>query len=1685
MSRIYHSLYLLFLAFGLSAQVSYTANDFVQPYGGSFHPSANIGEYTAFSEEQLAILAAGGKVGNGQAMGLGVKALRPGLFEDFLETAGYDARVSTFQFYEQLGMKDHTLIVGFPSLQHRDTTQYCPGIRSEMFANLYLPIWDDGANGTPYNEENYYAAYLYKTVSLYKDYVRFWEIWNEPGFDYTGGLGYLPPGAPGNWWDNNPDPCDYKLRAPIFNYIRILRISWEIIKAVDPDAYVVVSGTGYPSFLDAILRNTDNPADGSATADYPSKGGAYFDVMGFHAYPHFDGSLREWSDSLNDWIYYRHSDAAAEGIMRTRGIFQEVLDQYGYNGATYPEKLWMITEVNLPRKQFGDYIGSGEAQKNFVIKAMATAIKHNFLQLHFYKLAEDTDYDGAHFSFDLMGFYKRLNYNSGLFQEMNDLAIAHKTASDVLFGKIFDPVRSAALNLGDDIGGGAFKDEYGNFTYVLWAKTQTDLSESATAVYSFPSNLNISNLLKIKWDGSLTHEFTDSPSTAIALTATPVFLTERIFSANQYHACAPFKLELTAAVNGAVSWYWEIVAPSGFTATFTAQNPGMTLNFKGTYEVTLTAKNPAGKVIAKQTQRIYIGSAPSPDFSFESSGPIVHFKNLTPTGNYDFLWQFGDGASSAEPAPTHVYLQSGDYQVSLTASTEICGSTTVDSFLTIVSPGNSPLGFSANDAVPAFSGHFRPGTSWDYVPGWSDEQIANIAAGNPVEKAAGAGLRSLRTFIGESFFLENGYDAKLDLFRHYQDIGLSDNTFLLAFPSVQSRDSFYYCPDGRSTLFKDLYLDIWDNGENGTPVNDENPFALYVWNTVSQYKDYVKYWEVFNSPDFDLKGDKAWLPAGEPGNWWENNPDPCDYELRAPIFYYIRSLRIAYEVIHTLDPNAYVAISGIAYPSFLDAICRNTDNPQDGSAADPYPLKGGAYFDAVGFKSYPHFDGSTIYFDLDAGAFAYRRHSDAAVDGIARMKNNFQEVLKKYGYDGSVFPKKEWIISEANVPRKEFGDYFGTQGIQRNWMVKAWVESVKNEIRQLNIHKLAESETYSDAADAFQIMGLYQKITGLAPYQEVLCQEGVALKTCSDLLFGAKYDAEKTAALQLPEGTRGAAFKDAGGHFTYVLWAETKTDKSETANAIYSFPAGFGYSQLQKRVWDFSQTGQTTGIAAQDIELTGAPIFLSEEQNPLVPPIAFFKMNTQSACAGESVIFTDFSTGNPAYWKWSFPGGIPSSFIGKTPPEVTYIQSGDYSVSLLVKNVAGEHKVVFEKIISIQEVPSASFNVQMSGATIQFINTSQNAGSYEWCYGDGYCNHAFSPLYTYFQNGSYPVSLIASSNCGSDTASILINIDAAPTANFIAKFLGNCGDLLTQLVDQSYSSPTNWQWYFEGGSPASSTSQFPTTTFSTGGLKTITLIVSNENGADTLVRQVYIEGPISLEREIQLCYGSSFTGQVITQDTTIEQAFLTAYHGCDSLVTTHIEVVENIQTFQEISLCEGDWYHGFQIFSDTTLIETISIGGVCDSISSTSVQVFPRVEIFLTETIGQGEQLVVGAEVFTQTGQYELALQTIHGCDSLIHLNLTVLSEAAEIQSPSLDFQVFPNPFSTETSCAFELTSAERVSLEVFDLNGRLVHSLLSNVLLPAGNHRFTFPKEWQGAGVFLFRLRTERAAIWKKVASF
>ncbi len=501
----------------------HTANGYVPPYNAEFGYGTNMGVYPPYADENLADIAAGNPYL--KVAGVGANALRPTLPERFLEKWGYNIRSEQFKYYESLGMKNNVVFLGYPSDQHQDTTVYCSDrtTQSTLFKNMYAPIWKAGKEGMEINDTNYYASYIFKTVKIYKNQVRFWEVWNEPDFATTYNP-FLPAGQPGSWWSQDPDPCEYSLHAPVQQYIRMLRISYEVIKSLDSNAYVTIGGVGFPSFLDAVLRQTDNPDHGKVSAAYPLAGGAYFDVLSYHEYPHTDNSVREWSDKIQGFVYFRNSDRAATGVLTKKEDFKQVLLKYGYDGLKYPQKLFIITECNVPAKAFGDFMGGYEVQRNFIVKALIKTKQAGVLQFHVFSISQQRDEATATSEFDQMGLYYPLEGQQLYTTKLTQEGVAFKTAAALLKGFEFDGAATTALALPQTVDGAVFKDLKGGKIYALWAKTTLlDNSEQADAAYSFPTAAGLDLINQKNWDFSATGEQHIISSKNIKLTGAPSF----------------------------------------------------------------------------------------------------------------------------------------------------------------------------------------------------------------------------------------------------------------------------------------------------------------------------------------------------------------------------------------------------------------------------------------------------------------------------------------------------------------------------------------------------------------------------------------------------------------------------------------------------------------------------------------------------------------------------------------------------------------------------------------------------------------------------------------------------------------------------------------------------------------------------------------------------------------------------------------------------------------------------------------------------------------------------------------------------------------------------------------------------------------------------------------------------------
>ncbi len=85
-------------------------------------------------------------------------------------------------------------------------------------------------------------------------------------------------------------------------------------------------------------------------------------------------------------------------------------------------------------------------------------------------------------------------------------------------------------------------------------------------------------------------------------------------------------------------------------------------------------------------------------------------------------------------------------------------------------------------------------------------------------------------------------------------------------------------------------------------------------------------------------------------------------------------------------------------------------------------------------------------------------------------------------------------------------------------------------------------------------------------------------------------------------------------------------------------------------------------------------------------------------------------------------------------------------------------------------------------------------------------------------------------------------INPAPVADFTVSNDTICKGASVQFTDLSMQNPIAWNWSFPGGSPSFSTQQHPVVTYSTAGIYSVTLLVSNSGGGlDTLTRTNFIK----------------------------------------------------------------------------------------------------------------------------------------------------------------------------------------------------------------------------------------------------
>lgn len=155
--------------------------------------------------------------------------------------------------------------------------------------------------------------------------------------------------------------------------------------------------------------------------------------------------------------------------------------------------------------------------------------------------------------------------------------------------------------------------------------------------------------------------------------------------------------------------------------------------------------------------------------------------------------------------------------------------------------------------------------------------------------------------------------------------------------------------------------------------------------------------------------------------------------------------------------------------------------------------------------------------------------------------------------------------------------------------------------------------------------------------------------------------------------------------------------------------------------------------------------------------------NAFAIAPGQEIVVTRDPAGANNLCGGSITLSIPNTYTGiswipggQTSNSIVVTAAGDYSVSANGTGGCPAQSAVIS--ISGADAPSANFTYsQPSGYLIEFTNTSENGVSYVWNFGSA-TTTSVNPTFTFPFDGEYPVKLVVTNECGTDSITIMVEV---------------------------------------------------------------------------------------------------------------------------------------------------------------------------------------------------------------------------------------------------------------------------------------------------------------------------------------
>ena len=432
-------------------------------------------------------------------------------------------------------------------------------------------------------------------------------------------------------------------------------------------------------------------------------------------------------------------------------------------------------------------------------------------------------------------------------------------------------------------------------------------------------------------------------------------------------------------------------------------------------------------------------------------------------------------------------------------------------------------------------------------------------------------------------------------------------------------------------------------------------------------------------------------------------------------------------------------------------------------------------------------------------------------------------------------------------------------------------------------------------------------------------------------------------------------------------------------------------------------------------------------------------------CVGETIQLTAQGQAGASY-SWTGPGGFTSTQQNPTRPNCTLQMAGEYTCAI---TVGSQTNSATTNAVVIYPQPTANFNFTSvcRGTPTQFTSTSttnpsgQQIQSFQWNFGDGQTGTGQNVTHTYANAGNYTVTLTTSCGNGlcTSTKTQSVPVYAAPVASATAQ--PNTviyGGVSTLTANAGATGSFNFHW--EPANMVVNANAQTTQTVPLTASQTYTVTVTNPQGGCNSTAQVTVsmEGSnmtaMASADAYELCEGESTTlhaqasggtgnytytwspantlnNASIANPVATPPVGVTTYtcNVSDGITGQNVSVTVMVHPNTEAdiyqTICEDDTYNFFGQDLNTPGVydHTIETQYGCDSTIHLHLDNWQVYETPITRHFCQGESYQFFDQSLSASGIYYHTLESVHGCDSVIKLNL--------IQDPSYEV------FLTESTC--------------------------------------------------------------------